>query len=272
MKAFSRILIVLATAVGLSKTHAADASRPNILMVFADDWGRYASAYAKVDGRPSINDVIKTPNCDRVAREGVIFRSAFVNAPSCTPCRSALMSGQYFFRTGRGAILNGATWDTTIPSFPLLLRDEGYTIGKTSKVWSPGSPADAPFGGQDYNFQKGGQQNNFSENVTQMMEGGQTLEAARQKILDEVRGTFDAFLASRKEGKPWLFWFGTTTTHRKWIKGSGKKLWGIEPEDLKGKMPPFLPDVPEIREDVADYLGEAQAVDAYVGVLLKRLE
>lgn len=184
------------------------------------------------------------------------------------------MSGQYFFRTGRGAILNGATWDTTIPSFPLLLRDEGYVIGKTSKVWSPGSPADAPFGGQDYNFQKGNQQNNFSENVTGMMEKGLTLEAARQKILDEVRGTFDAFLDSRKgnEGKPWLFFFGTTTTHRVWVKGSGKKLWGIEPEDLKGKLPAFLPDVPEVREDVADYLGEAQAVDAYVGVLLKRLE
>jgi N-sulfoglucosamine sulfohydrolase len=265
---FSALLVVSGVV------HAADATRPNILFVFADDWGRYASAYAKVDGKPSINDVIKTPNCDRVAKEGVIFRNAFVNAPSCTPCRSALLSGQYFFRTGRGAILQGATWDTAIPSFPLLLRDEGYAIGKTSKVWSPGSPSDAPFGGQDYNFAKGMQQNNFSENVTKMVEGGMALEAARQKILDEVRGTFDLFLQSRKgqEAKPWLFWFGTTTTHRAWVKGSGKKLWGIEPEDLKGKMPAFLPDVPEVREDVADYLGEAQAVDAYVGVLLKRLE
>lgn len=272
MNVIARLLVVLTSTLALSALRAADASRPNILFVFSDDWGRYASAYAKVDGRPSINDVVKTPNCDRVAREGVIFRNAFVTAPSCTPCRSSLLSGQYFFRTGRGAILQGATWDTTIPSFPLLLRDEGYVIGKTSKVWSPGSPADAPFGGQDYNFQKGMQQNNFSENVTKMMEGGLSLEAARQKIFDEVRGTFDEFLATRKEGKPWLFWFGTTTTHRTWIKGSGKKLWGIEPESLKGKMPAFLPDVPEVREDVADYLGEAQAVDAYVGVLLKRLE
>ena len=37
-------------------------------------------------------------------------------------------------------------------------------------------------------------------------------------------------------------------------------------------MPKFLPDVPEVREDVADYLGEAQAVDAYVGVFVRRLE
>ena len=73
-------------------------------------------------------------------------------------------------------------------------------------------------------------------------------------------------------GKPWLYFFGPTTTHRFWRKGSGKILWGIEPDSLKGKMPAFLPDVPEVREDAADYLGECEAVDAYVGVLMKRLE
>jgi len=252
---------------------AATPQRPNILFVFADDWGRYASAYAKVDGTPSINDVVKTPNIDRVAREGVIFRRAFVTAPSCTPSRSSLLSGQYFFRTGRGAILQGASWDTSIPSFPLMLRDEGYHIGKSYKIWSPGTPADAPFGGQDYAHQKAGVlSNNYSENVTQMIERGATLEAAREKIEAEIRGNFQEFLKADATGKPWLYWLGTTTTHRKWIKGSGKKLWGIEPEALAGKMPPFLPDVPEVREDVADYLGEVQAVDAYVGVLLKMLE
>ena len=55
-----------------------------------------------------MNDVVQTPNFDRVASEGVLFRSAFVSAPSCTPCRSALLSGQDFWRTGRGAVLHGA--------------------------------------------------------------------------------------------------------------------------------------------------------------------
>jgi arylsulfatase A-like enzyme len=49
-------------------------------------------------------------------------------------------------------------------------------------------------------------------------------------------------------------------------------VWGIDPEDLKGRLPAFLPDVPEVREDVADYLGECQAFDAGLGVLLQRLE
>ncbi len=56
------------------------------------------------------------------------------------------------------------------------------------------------------------------------------------------------------------------------MNGSGKKLWGIDPESLKGKLPPFLADVPEIREDFADYLGEAQAFDGAVGQLVAHLE
>ncbi|MSU23561.1 MAG: sulfatase [Opitutus sp.] len=268
----SRLRLVLLLAALVVTVRAAE-PRWNILFLFADDWGRYASCYAAVDGRPSLNQVITTPNVDRIAREGALFRNAFVNAPSCTPCRSSLLSGRYFFNTGRGAILNGAVWDESIPSFPLLLRDAGYHIGKSYKVWSPGTPVDAPFGGQRYAYQKAGvAPNNFSEEVTERVAKGLSVAAAREEILAQVRGNFDAFLADRKPGQPWHYFFGPTTTHRKWIKGSGKKLWGIEPDRLQGRMPPFLPDVPEVREDVADYLGEAQAVDAYLGVLLARLE
>ncbi len=166
-----------------------------------------------------------------------------------------------------------AVWDSAIPSFPLLLRDAGYQIGKSYKVWSPGKPADAPIGGQQYAYEKSGRlPNKFSSNVTKMVADGATVDAAREKILDQVRGNFKAFLADQKQGQPWLYFFGPTNTHRPWVKGSGKQLWGIDPDAVKGKMPKFLPDVPEVREDVADNLGEAQAVDAYVGVLVKMVE
>jgi uncharacterized sulfatase len=262
---------LLFLAAGLQPVQAAE--RLNILFLFADDWGRYASAYARADGRPSPNDVIRTPNVDRVAAEGVLFRNAFVNAPSCTPCRSSLLSGRHFFQTGRGAILRGAQWDASIPSFPLLLLEGGYQIGKSYKVWSPGTPADAPFGGQRFGYEMAGRlPNQFSGAVTKMVAEGESLEGARGRVLAQVRGNFDAFLADSTPGKPWLYFFGPTTTHRKWVKGSGKALWGIDPETLKGKMPPSLPDVTAVREDMADYLGECQAVDAYLGVLLRGLE
>ncbi|MCI0682515.1 MAG: sulfatase [Gemmataceae bacterium] len=250
-----------------------DTKRPNILFLFADDWGRYASCYAKVDGRPSPNMVVRTPNIDRVARRGVMFRNAYVAAPSCTPSRSALLSGRYFFKTGRGAILQGAVWDAEIPSWPLLLHRAGYFIGKAFKVWSPGTPVDAPFGMQKHAFQgAGGLYNNFSENATKMVEGGMSVDAARTKLLKEVRDNFQSFLKARPKEQPFCFWFGPTLVHRKWEKGSGKKLWNIDTDDLKGKLPKFLPDVPEVREDFADYLGEIQAWDAGVGVILQLLE
>ncbi|MEQ1831287.1 MAG: sulfatase, partial [Pirellula sp.] len=253
--------------------HAANAKTPNILFFFADDWGRYASIYGQVNGRGGINDIVRTPNFDKVAKQGVLFRNAHVNAPSCTPCRSALVSGQYFWRTGRGAILRGAVWDEKIPVFPLLLKDAGYHIGKAYKVWSPGTPVDAPFGGQKHAYQKaGGRFNQFSENVTKMVNAGKSIDVAKEELYSEVRSNFQDFLAQRDAGKPFCFWFGATNVHRPWIRGSGKKLWNIEPDSLKGKMPPFLPDVPEVREDLADYFGEIAAWDSGIGVLLAELD
>lgn len=251
----------------------AETERPNILFAFADDWGKYASAYAAVDGEGTPNDILSTPHFDRIAAEGVLFKHAFVTSPSCTPCRSSLLSGQYFYRTGKAAILQGAEWDPAIPSFPLLLRDNGYHIGKVYKVWSPGTPKDAPFGGQEYGFeQRGANFSSFSQSVTKMVDGGKSVEEAKQFLLDHVGNEFDDFLKAQPEDEPFLFWFGPTNPHRKWTKGSGKALWGLEPDELEGKLPSFLPDVPLVREDFADYLGEAMAFDAGVGVLLDRLE
>jgi N-sulfoglucosamine sulfohydrolase len=267
-------MVVLLSCL-LLPTHAAE--RHNILFLFADDFGRIANIYGAVDGKGTYNDVVATPNLDRLAREGVVFRNAFVSSPSCTPCRSALLSGQHFWRTGRGAILIGAVWDDRIPTFPLLLKGNGYHIGKMYKVWSPGTPADQPYGGQQHAFEKAGRGfNQFSQNVTKAVADGVPLTAAKQKFYDEVAANFDAFLAARPlaadKPAPFCFWFGPTNVHRKWTRGSGKALWDLDPDKLKGLLPPFLPDVPEVREDFADYLGEVMAFDHAIGVLLARLE
>ncbi len=267
-----RLLFTLLAITLALPVFAAEKKKPNILFLFADDWGRFASIYAEVNGSGGINDAVKTPHFDSIAKKGVLFRNAHVNSPSCTPCRSSLLSGQYFWRTGRGAILRGAVWDEKIPSYPLLLRDDGYHIGKSYKVWGPGTPGDAPYGKQQYAYQKaGGRINNFSENVTAMVATGKPLEASKLELYGEVRQNFRDFLADRKDGQPFCYWFGPTNVHRKWVKGSGKALWGIDPDTLKGKLPKYLPDVPEVREDLADYLGEVQAWDASIGTLLDEL-
>ena len=246
--------------------------KPNIVFTFADDWGRYASAYEQFEGPNSLNALIDTPNFDRVASEGAIFTNTFVPAPSCTPCRSSILSGQYFWQTGMGAILAGARWDESIPTYPLELEKAGYHIGYTYKVWSPGETRNAPYGADRTAYESAGTRfSRFSFRATERA-ADIGVEAAKEELYDETRQNFNAFLEAREEGKPFCYWWGPTNTHRKWQKGSGKALWGIEPDDLKGRLPEFLPDVHDIREDVGDYLGECMAFDGGLGVILDRLE
>lgn len=247
--------------------------RPNILFVFADDWGRYASAYAALEGDRSLSQLIHTPHFDRVAAEGVLFTNALVPAPSCTPCRSSVLSGRYFWQCGLGAILQGAVWDESIPSYPLLLEQAGYHIGHTYKVWSPGKTKNAPYGGERTAYNPAGYRfGGFSHQATaDAPDIG--VEAAKQRLLDETSANFEAFLEARPDAEtPWCYWWGPTNTHRTWERGSGKALWGIDPDALEGRLPAFLPDVPAVREDVADYLGECQAVDRGLGALMARIE
>ncbi len=272
----------ICTGLFVASPGFSETSRPNVLFVFADDWGRIASAYASTDALDSqkedrtfaaLDQLVKTPHFDRIASEGVLFTNAFVSSPSCTPSRAALMSGQHFWRTGSASILRGAKWNDQLPAFPILLLDGGYHIGETYKVWSPGTPNDAPFGAGRYGYEKrGGRFNQFSTNVSKMIENGKTIEEAKEGLLNEVLANFDDFLGQRKDKQPFCYFFGPTNAHRKWLKGSGKKLWNIDADFLQGKLPPFLADVPEVREDLADYLGEVQALDASLGILLHRLE
>ncbi len=245
-------------------------SKPNILFAFADDWGRYASAYAD-PLRPSANDVVKTPNFDRVAREGTLFSSAHVSAPSCTPSRASIVAGRHFFRNGSHAQLHHPwmkgfddPWDE-VRGFPLLLQDAGYHIGWTYKLHI----TERSLGGKERNYQSAGKKfNSFS----QVVSAADDKDEAKANLLDEVRNNFKSFLADRDESQPFYYWFNPTNTHRPWTQGSGKTIWGIDPESLRGRLPKFLPDNETVREDFADYLGEAMAFDAAVGVLLEELE
>ncbi len=270
MKWIYPIAVVLLFAV---KLEGATAKRPNILFLFADDWGRHASIYAELEGAGTINDVVNTPNFDALSREGVLFTNAYVSSPSCTPCRSSLLSGQHFWRTGWGAILQGAVWDAKIPTYPLLLEEDGYHIGFSHKVWSPGSVRNAPYGGARNEYKKGGSNvNSFSQFVTGQMAKGIAVAEAKEALMEQTRVNFRQFLAARSQDDPFCYWFGPTNTHRKWIKGSGQAIWGTDPKSLEGKMPPFLPDVPAVREDLNDYLGEAMGFDMAIGVLVEELK
>ncbi len=246
-------------------TPVAAADRPNILFCFSDDWGRYASIYREA-GRPGLNDVIHTPALDKIGRSGVVFKHAFVSAPSCKPCRASVSTGMPFYRCGSNAFLHhqeyGKTKDPykSLPGFSGLLVQHGYHVmhwGKTTN--KPASLVDRTHALPI---------NHFSQAVC----AAPDIEARKKEIFSMVRSNFRNFLDKKPKDKPFFYWFGPHNSHRQWTRGSGKKIWGLDPDRLKGKLPAFLPDVHDVREDIADYLGEALAWDAMVNELINELE
>ena len=258
--------LLVSTLISLSfSASVLGAERPNILFCFSDDWGRYASIY-RDPKRPGLNDVINTPALDAIGRSGIVFNNAFVSAPSCTPSRAAVVTGMPFYRCGTNAFLRcreyGKARDPykSLPGFSELLVKNGYHVmhwGKTTNKHA-------------------GRRNlthkdpicNFSQAVSAALDQ----EARKKEIFSFVRSNFRRFLDDNKDGKPFFYWFGPHNSHRQWTKGSGKALWGLDPDSLKGKVPAFLPDVPDIREDLADYLGEALAWDGMVNEFMAELK
>ena len=255
----------LSLIVLLTTSFAPAEERPNILFCFSDDWGRYASLYRDPE-RPGLNDVIETPTLDAIGRSGVVFNHAFVSAPTCKPCRASVTTGMPFYRCGSEAFLHNQEYGKAkdpyqaLPGFSELLVRNGYHVMHWGKTTSkPAKRVDRTHA-LPINY--------FSQAVAESPDK----EARKEEIFSFVRSNFRAFLDDQPEEKPFFYWFGPHNSHRQWTRGSGKDLWGLDPDDLKGKLPVFLPDVPDVREDIADYLGEALAWDRMLKELIEELE
>ncbi len=134
-----------------------------------------------------------------------------------------------------------AVWDGSQPVFSLLLPDAGYYIGETYKVWSPGSPNDAPFGAGKHAYEKaGGRFNQFSQNVTKMVTEGRSTDAAKQSLYDEVLGNFNAFLAARPADR------AIRTLDSLYIVNFKPDRWPLgDPYRLDGDNPPTAEELAE---------------------------
>lgn len=216
------------------------AGKPNFLLVITDDQSWLHNSFA---GYPAI----ETPNFDRLAREGVYFDKAYASAPSCTASRSAILTGQHFWRTGSAAQLWGE-YPASLVGYQRLLQEHGYKTGFTGKGWGPGR-ADGNPAGKAYNGAK------------------RSVDPALSPI-DHVEN-FRRFLADRKPGQPFSFWLTPTEPHRPFKPGSGI-VNGIDAAAIP--VPPFLPDSAAVRSDIADYLYEIEYFDAELGRVLALLQ
>lgn len=217
------------------------AGKPNFLLIVTDD---QSWVHTSFDNYPAI----ETPNFDRLAREGVHFDNAYASAPSCTASRSAILSGQHFWRTGSAAQLWGS-YPATLLDYQQILRQNGYKVGYTGKGWGPGAGANGNPAGPAYNRIKSNADPALS-------------------AVDHAEN-FRAFLEQRKRGQPFSFWVTPTEPHRPYKPGSGA-AHGIEPARVQ--VPSFLPDTPEVRGDIADYLFEIEYFDAELGRILDVLQ
>ncbi len=228
-RAWGRILavtVVLSGGVLGTNGRAAEGNRPNILFAIADDWSwPHAGAYG--------DEVVKTPTFDRLAREGALFNHAYVSAPSCTPSRGAVLTGQWHWRLEAAGNL-WSVFPDKFATYPELLKAAGYEVGVTGKGWGPGRT-----------------------------------ETPDRELAGKRYRNFQAFLQARQKEKPFCFWLGSSDPHRPYKRGSGAAS-GMDLDRVH--LFACFPDHPEVRSDVADYYFEVQRFDRLVGAALESLE
>ncbi|MEQ1862084.1 MAG: sulfatase [Chthoniobacteraceae bacterium] len=242
---FTRVLFLLL----ILSIHAFAAERPNILFIIFDDWNgsTHAGAYGC--------DWVKTPNFDRIAREGVLFKSAFTSNPKCSPCRASILTGRNTWQLEE-AVSHGGHFPAKFAVYPDLLEAAGYVVGLTGKGWGPG----------DFKVMAKRTRNPAGPSF----DNAKMAEVPASGIgKNDYAKNFEGFLAQRDKAKPFCFWMGFSEPHRAYEAGSGVRL-GKKLADIK--VPAYFPDVEIVRSDLADYAIEVEYADAHIGRALAALE
>lgn len=201
-------------------------SRPNILYIHSHDTGRYVQPYGHA---------IPTPNIQRLAEEGVLFRQAFCAAPTCSPSRAALLTGQSAHSSGMiGLAHRGFSLKDYNQHILHTLRKVGYR--------------------------------SFLSGVQHIARDPKVI--GYDQILT-TRGNEAASAAVRflSDGPPQPFFLsvGFNVTHRRFPEP-------IE-DDPRYCLPPApLPDTPQTRYDMAAFKASARIFDRYVGEVIQALE
>jgi len=180
----------------------------------------------------------KTPNLDRLATEGVRYEKAFATAPVCTPARSCLITGMFADTLGTEHLRGVQPLSPTIHCFTEYLRQAGYYCSNNVK--------------EDYNFQA-------------------------PAAWDESSNT--AHWRKRPEGKPFFSVFNLMATHQSQTRYVGeefrKRSESLPPEQrfdpAEAPLPPYYPDTPIVRENVAALYTQTEIMDAQAQDLLDQL-
>ena len=218
---------------GLAPALLAAEARPNILWIIGDDLGPQLGCYG--------DTLVKTPNIDRLANEGVRFTHCFTTAPVCSASRSAFNVGRYQIATGTHNHRSHRKDDYPLPGDARLIMDRMREAGYFTANILDIAPGVRGTGKTDFNFKTAGKP--FDGTHWNQRKKDQPFFA---QINFQAPHKGPAFVAARKQ----------------------KVL--VDPKTVP--LPPYYPDHPVVRNEVANYYDAVQLLDYQVGVTLDNLQ
>ncbi|WKN33847.1 sulfatase [Porifericola rhodea] len=174
--------------------------RPNIVFIMTDDHAFQAiSAYG--------SEINKTPNIDRIAREGMLFNKAFVTNSICAPSRAVILTGKHSHLNG--VVDNVARFDSTQVTFPKLLREAGYNTAMIGKWHLKSQPT-----GFDYWKVLPGQGHYYNPDFRtkdgMVREEGYVTDIITNEAINWLK-------SGREQDKPFLLMYQHKAPHREWL-------------------------------------------------------
>ena len=249
----------LALAICLLCTSLAFAAEKNVIFFITDDESPTLGCYG--------DTAAKTPAIDALAKDGMIFRNAFATTASCSASRSVVMSGLHNHRNGQFGHQHhyhkfAAFHDVVTLSLPRVMANAGYRTGHIGKYHVAPEAV--------FHFQ------------TYMKGNGRNAVSMAETCRDFI---------SKSDDRPFFLYFGTSDPHR----GGGQDqdstrkfkpdLFGNKPRDGSHDgvkeviydpanviVPPFLPDTPDTREELAQYYQSCARIDQGVARLVEILK
>lgn len=250
-------LIAAPASAGDEKKQAPPAQqpRPNIVMIVADDHGTDAiGAYG--------NRTIRTPALDALAKDGVRFERAFGTASSCSPSRATILTGRQTHSNGMYGLEqlwhHFSVFDQEL-SLPVALENAGY---RTARIGKYHIAPESVF--------------RFSVNLNK---GNRAERGELGRSPVEMADVSRKFI---EQDGPFFLYFATQDPHRSAPHGQVNKFGNRDdgyaqtptvtyrPEDVV--VPPFLPDTPQVRAELAQYYQSVSRVDAGVARLIAHLK
>lgn len=243
-----KFLIYFALFLAITRTMAyqnVKTEPPNILFIVSDDHSYpYLGGYGYED--------LRTPNLDRLASEGVLFNHAYTTAAQCVPSRASLLSGRSVLDIDMARF--SAPLPREVKTIPDYLNTNGYYTGICGRHYhldgSEYMAEETAEAYQKYNMVT------FPDRVDYLRTGSD----------EEVLKQFSVFLDQVPNGKPYFMWMNFSDPHRPFTAEE------YEPDPQKISVPESMPDIPEVRKDLAAHLGEINRLDYHIGQVLNEIK